>query len=409
MDEFIQNAQNLIENISKTLDGRIVNIMNSSGFIIASTEKDRIGSFHSGAALAARTKKMVSITEKTLHEFRGAKIGCNVPIMDDEQNVLVVVGMNGNPSEIESAARLMALYVNQVLRSSAFYHRHLAESELRNRLFNLLTSGGQANSSEVQPLCELLHFSLSFPCRVIMVDFPTDPLPSDKKPQPKSLVSFLYDTRVLNRKTDLCTEHKNGVFIVQGGIPEDEAEWLHKLLKNCEHFLNNFYTCRVNAGRRCTTGEELRCSLSDAMVLNFLPTGKLRDIEESECLTRYLLEYTCLTGAKFIDVLLTQLEKQVGEKKMEIMLQSAKEYYRANNSLSLASNKINIHKNTLQYRLHRLWDYLGVNESASFEQQYLTTLCIKCWEKRKELRTGKSLPDIRCFGSIYSCIDCSKE
>lgn len=46
-------AEDLVSATSGLLDGRIINIMNPDGIIIASTQPERIGTFHKGARDAA--------------------------------------------------------------------------------------------------------------------------------------------------------------------------------------------------------------------------------------------------------------------------------------------------------------------------------------------------------------------
>ena len=50
MLEFSNLTQDFVEATSALVGGRTINIMDRNAIIIASTEKDRIGSFHQGAA-----------------------------------------------------------------------------------------------------------------------------------------------------------------------------------------------------------------------------------------------------------------------------------------------------------------------------------------------------------------------
>lgn len=53
-------AEDLVSATSGLLDGRIINIMNPDGIIIASTQPERIGTFHKGARDAAVSGKPVA-------------------------------------------------------------------------------------------------------------------------------------------------------------------------------------------------------------------------------------------------------------------------------------------------------------------------------------------------------------
>ena len=64
-------AKELVEVTSSVVGGRTINIMNTEGVIIASTEYDRIGSYHQGAREALRTGKVVNIRKDQLEQYRG--------------------------------------------------------------------------------------------------------------------------------------------------------------------------------------------------------------------------------------------------------------------------------------------------------------------------------------------------
>ena len=59
-------SDEIIEMVSRFLPERTINIMDTSSTIISSTEKERIGTFHKGAEIAAATGEIVNITEETV-------------------------------------------------------------------------------------------------------------------------------------------------------------------------------------------------------------------------------------------------------------------------------------------------------------------------------------------------------
>ena len=75
-------AAELVEVTSSLVSGRTINVMDTEGIIVASTEKRRIGTFHQGAREAVLTGKLVNIRkvawgqskEDTLVEILTAKI-----------------------------------------------------------------------------------------------------------------------------------------------------------------------------------------------------------------------------------------------------------------------------------------------------------------------------------------------
>lgn len=80
MKEFAQMAQDFVEATSMLVGHRTINIMDQNAVIIASTEKERIGTFHQGAAEVLQTGKPVLVLRENLKKYPGAKEGYNMPI-----------------------------------------------------------------------------------------------------------------------------------------------------------------------------------------------------------------------------------------------------------------------------------------------------------------------------------------
>ena len=126
-------ASEIVELVSAILPNRTVNIMNTDGIIIASTEKERIGTFHKGAQLAAARGEMISITDETVAMYPGAKKGCNAPLVVNG-SIIGVIGIFGNPEEIKTLSSFVELYVGKYYQLEAMTIPILRESEMKQRL-----------------------------------------------------------------------------------------------------------------------------------------------------------------------------------------------------------------------------------------------------------------------------------
>ena len=92
-----QIAETIVTNLKDVINHEI-NLFDTTGTIIASTDRTRIGTSHDGARLAIKTKKTISIDRE--NEYRGARHGINVPVMFNDQ-VVAVIGITGERSEVE--------------------------------------------------------------------------------------------------------------------------------------------------------------------------------------------------------------------------------------------------------------------------------------------------------------------
>ena len=120
-------AQDFVEATSALVGHRTINIMDTNAIIIASTEKNRIGTFHQGAAEVLATGKPVLVRKENLAAYPGAREGYNMPIyLEDE--MIGVVGMFGDEAEVRDTANLLCVYVSQ-----QFAQFQLAQKQKRNR------------------------------------------------------------------------------------------------------------------------------------------------------------------------------------------------------------------------------------------------------------------------------------
>ena len=131
-------AKELVEVSSGLLGGRTVNIMDVNGTIVASTEKERVGSFHQGAKEAIETGRQVIIRKDQLGQYPGAREGYNMPLRVNG-SVIGAVGIFGTQQELQYLAPLLELYAAKYYQLEAMTIPHLAEQGLRGRLLqNLL-------------------------------------------------------------------------------------------------------------------------------------------------------------------------------------------------------------------------------------------------------------------------------
>lgn len=128
-------AKELVRVASELVGGRTINIMNTEGYIIASTEPERIGTFHQGALEAVRTGKAVNIQRSELANYPGAKEGCNMPLRVCG-TVIGVVGMYGDPAEIQYLAHLLEVYAAMYYQLEAMASPKLSSTELRSRILS---------------------------------------------------------------------------------------------------------------------------------------------------------------------------------------------------------------------------------------------------------------------------------
>ena len=378
--DFVQIAQQLVDATSPLVSGRTVNIMDTDGVIIASSDDKRIGTLHEGALVAVRTGETVFIEKDQLHLYPGAKEGCNMPI-SCQGKIIGVVGIYGNPEEVADTARLLAVYTMQYLEQNAHLQEQIIEKELRNKLLDLLLTLGCVQKDNVVALMKALHIKLLFPARVLMIGIcdEIDSIGSLHIYHP--ILIQLREQGLLDPLHDIWGMHDDRITIIKSNLNGQD----NRTFRQIKDVLNNWQqiSFRLTAGSVCQNLADLCESAREAATLFELEGGDLLDIIDSNCFVQYLLYRTQQRYSDNFEALCQTLSQNFSEQNLATMLETAQYYYDASGSVSQAAKQLHIHKNTLQYRVRRISEALGIESMRPFEREYLIRLCILHYHNQK--------------------------
>ena len=371
-------AKELVSVTSELVGGRTINIMNPDGIIVASTETERIGTFHQGALEAAQTGKRVDIRRDQLDRYPGAKEGCNMPLRVGG-SIIGVVGIYGDPAEIQYLAHLLEVYAAKYYQLEAMASPRLAKSEIRARILSGLLHPSEAALSNAVSLMEAqkIHFAMPVTAAVVSLQsgaplaLPREPLTSlliERHLQPQRDVWGIVDDRlvlVLSRRDTPLAD-------VLRDPDAPEAALLDEY--------------RFSFGGPCQSLWDIRHSCEQAALLDGACPENFNQIEEPRAQCRYLLARTCVQEAPFAEELYRRLTRCVADPERDTLLRTAARYYQEERSVNRAAAALFIHKNTLQYRMHCLWDALGLRGCTDFEREYLLRLLLEYYKRKQGLR-----------------------
>lgn len=372
MTTFEESAQELVETTSRLVGGRTINIMNTEGTIIASTERERIGTRHEGACEVIRTGRPVAIRKNQLKCYPGAKEGYNMPIRSGGV-VIGVVGIFGEPQEIADVAHLLEVYVIKFFQLEAMTKERLAEGELRGSLLRLLLALSDKDLERVQALINALQLHLQPPFRVAVITA------GDQGERILGeLPERLREEQILHSASDVWGIVSGQLVIIKSAVAEmdtRERQMLERALRG------GLVRYDISLGSRCTRLEELALSYREASTLASCGDGWYRDIERMADRSAYLLYRTVSKEDMFLSGLHRKLQEVLDDNEMETLLASAACYYEENHSVTQAAERLFIHKNTLQYRVRRVLSLLELENCPVFQQEYIIRLLLLYHEK----------------------------
>lgn len=375
LPEFASLAQAFVEATSSVVSNRTINIMDVDGTIIASTEKQRIGTCHYGAKEAALTGKPVRIDETNIDRYPGAKMGYNLPIFDGDK-VIGVVGMFGTEDEIRDAANLLGVYVTQYFQQQLLFQEKNQQQELRQRLLALYIMGGDQRSEEQRQLVQTLGFHLTAPFVLLglrCTSAKQDPAACRLLEQARDAIGPLEQ---LAASTLWGMEDGTLVFIhclASGKRPMEDS----LTMKLCQ-LVRKKDSIRLAVSHCCEAAEEIPEAAKEITLLLELQDGPVHTMEQAEDRNRYFLRRLLPHGGHSLARrLVAKLELGMEPAHLDVLLETVRVYYAENNSVEKAAKRLAIHKNTLQYRLKRLYTALGVEDDAPFSREFLIRLLLE--------------------------------
>lgn len=375
LSAFSDLAQDFVEATSSLVRGRTINIMDTDGIIIASTERDRIGSFHQGAMEAIETGRAIRIAKADLPRYKGAKEGYNMPIFQNGQ-VIGVVGIYGQEEEVQDAANLLRVYVTQCFRQQAMTRRQIMESELRNQLLNLYLLGNPDNQEYIEQLSDVLSCHLRFPVTVILL-----------KAAAPSGISDIY--RILRQyfgnddafcPNDIYGVRDNLFILLHSATEPGTTDHFPDIAKG---LCQSGKICHIAISDPCADAGEIVMGYKEAKTLLSLPGNGIDRLSAAETRSKlYISKILQHGGSHYIQQLDRLLQSKIPKQQGQALLENAGAYFQLHGSVSAAARAMHIHKNTLLYRLNRLYEILGLNDVAPFERELFIRMLIAFVRKK---------------------------
>ena len=155
-------AQKIVDNIM-TIVPYNINIMDKSGTIIASGNKERIDNKHSGAVKALEQRQPYYIYQDTELERKGI----NVPFRYKDE-IIGVIGVSGEPKEVESIANIVRVTAELMIEKQFFDNKAYAkQTQIRDFFNELLSNPLLQQNSEFQTRAKELD--IDWTCKRIAV------------------------------------------------------------------------------------------------------------------------------------------------------------------------------------------------------------------------------------------------
>ena len=345
-----QIAQAIVTNIKDVIRHEI-NLFDTNGIIVASTDASRIGTGHDGARLAVQIKQTVSIDDE--HQFEGARNGINVPVLFDD-SVVAVIGITGVREEVEPFGNVIKKMTEILIRENL---EQVTRFDQRLMMTNLTTMLTQPRRDEglAAYLSSTLGVDLKRPRRAA-VGRPMDG--DDAMPTPDSLYMTLRRHMERMPHTLYSVTAQECCLLIDDGDCPDPTSTLAALQTDIEHACGQ----RIGFGIGETTGAgiDYRTSYDQACVSVSWQQFTGRDgIASYDDLGDGVLVSSIPPDSadQFVDYVFAGLT----DEQIDAFAVTFDAYTRHNGSIVHAADELFLHKNTLQNRLNKIFRETGYN------------------------------------------------
>jgi carbohydrate diacid regulator len=337
-------AEKIVKEVQKLIPEEII-VVNTDGIIMASTNTERIGTFHEGALMTSQQKKKLIITEKETLHLKGVKAGINLPILF-QHDVIGVIGITGDPETVTPFGEIIRK-MTELLISENYYGEQFDYHSRAMETFVLEWLQAKEPSSELQERARALSINLGLNRTAVIIEFGESPLSRD-------IWSSILNSFSQN-KNDVLTRSGNERLVVLFDTTNSV------MIKNrLEHFLKYMKTSfgiTAYAGvGQCAHPSKIHSSYLQAERALKLARKSRSIIFDDE------LTLEMITGELSSDTKSEYIQRTIGLiLKEKDLLETLAELFRQNHSLKNTAQSLHIHINTLHYRLKKIEELTQLN------------------------------------------------
>ncbi len=312
-------AQEIVDKMMMDIPYNI-NIMNADGIIIGSGRRERVGTVHQGAVQALSTGRMVEVWEDSRFE----KKGTNEPIVIGHTRV-GVIGISGNPDEVRPFCNIVRTTVSLLIEQRNSLETQAHEANRRKAFLELLLNHQGAYSQKLRKEAAPYQIDLLLKTVVLYIKHFSAGADPDK-------LLLRYPSFAIDEDTQLLILQESG----------DPGPLIRELLQGQPQVL-------IAAGRQeASIAESYRQARAAMNILLALkPASQVIAFENVE----FLVKLSHAPLAPFNPA--AKLEDAVD------MIETLRSFINHNCSVSHTADDLNIHRNTLQYRLKRIQTLTG--------------------------------------------------
>jgi carbohydrate diacid regulator len=346
-------AFQIVTDISEIINQR-VNMMDDNGIILASTDKERIGTYHA-AARRIITERLRELDIFDDDEYEGTRKGINLPVMLNG-DIVGVIGVTGEYSEVCKYSQIIKRMTEILLLENYSTEQKKLDERIRQRFLDeWITNDRSSYDSAFIERGQQMGIDIMTPRRVLCAEIAELGKYSDNMKGQRVIDSVNKIVRTLTQ------DMSNGVFSKTASrmiclVAEVTDEKLRNFAGKIQDNAKRIHDIDVLIGI-----DSYNRNLNRAYVRARKALGAAKNFPRGICF------YNDITLETFSDEISRGSKKEFvrhifigySDREIEKWISLLRVYFNTNGSINRTAEKLLIHKNTLQYQLKKLCEQTG--------------------------------------------------
>ena len=374
MDISRDMAQEIIDELGGIL-GQQLNFFDARGYILASANPRRVGSFHAGADRLIREGLEELIVYRD-DEYEGALKGCNLPLVIDTA-VVGAIGITGGHEQVRKYGQIIKKMTEILLREHDDQQRRKIESRIRTRfLDDWIISDRYLSDPMFLQRARAQEIDITLSRRVVALRIADLTRYADSPDGQETIDSInRWVRRELGRVPGAIFSKTASEMICL--LPAQDDEWTLGFVRELMQGVMDQFKVPLLAG--IDSGDDIgRVSMHQAWKKAMKALQACAASRESRVLLYddityelFLDDIDSAARALFVQRVFRDLSKEETEEYAALITT----LYQMNGSINQTAAAHFIHKNTLQYKLNKLTRITG-RDPRNYENVPLYTLAI---------------------------------
>lgn len=365
----LNSLQTIVDEVGSLIKHDLV-ICNRRGVIIAATQRDRIGITNENVREMIESNGEQHIVPVSNNEsfFRP---GINLPVRY-EKSPVGAVGITGNPDEVQDFGRLIQAMVQQQLQDLV-YQRNLGEKKriISDFVYSWLYKGSSQKKKEFMIRSRSLGIDINVLRVICIIDtrYGTDGAVLLDKTADK--IYQLIENRLTNiDKKNVVTVLDNRITVL---LHTDATEVAHTTMEHLRYEINRTFRvlCPIGISNPFVNIDDAKTQYEVAKQACRIAAGKA---------SKSIVIFNSYDLEPLISSIKREDRKRVyghffrnyhSSEQIYEALHVLECYIDCNRSITGVAKRLNLHKNTVQFRLDKIRDLTGYNPREARELAYM--------------------------------------